>query len=126
MGDANPMNRRLPAECVVRKPRQGRKAEEEKVSKTDEVVVDLQTATSLKPEKRLTWLIKACKMAEDGKVSLTELFNIVTSRRFASGVSPKIGKKLWEACDEKMNLFSDKQQRYLRSDEWALNLFKGP
>lgn len=119
--DANPFNQRLPAEVVSRRARpQPRKNEPEK---NDEVQVDLQTAISLKPEKRLLWLTKACKMAVEGKAPCGELFNIITTRRFATGVPVKIGKKLREGVLEHVNLFSEKQQRHLRSDEWALSMY---
>lgn len=118
--DANPFNQRLPAEVVSRRARpQPKKAEPEK---TDQVEIDLQTAISLRPEKRLAWLLKACKMAADGKASCGELFNIVTTRRFAS-VPEKVGKKMRDGVLEHVGLFSDKQQRHLRSEEWALNVY---
>mmetsp|Transcript_47832 Transcript_47832/g.92477 ORF Transcript_47832/g.92477 Transcript_47832/m.92477 type:complete len:346 (+) Transcript_47832:128-1165(+) len=115
--DANPLNRRLPAEVVARRRREVRKPEEKPV---DEVRVDSKTALLLKPEARLKWLAKACKMAEDGKASTTELHSIISSRKFAAGVHPKIGRRMAETVLENLGIFSDKQQKHLKSDEWFL------
>lgn len=115
--DANPLNRRLPAEVVTRRRQQVKKVEEKPV---DEVKVDLKTALSLKPEARLKWLGKACKMAEDGRTSTTELYSIVSSRKFAAGIHPKIGRRMMDIVRENLGIFSDKQQRHLKSDEWFL------
>eukprot|EP00419_Tripos_fusus_P082498 CAMPEP_0172936584 /NCGR_PEP_ID=MMETSP1075-20121228/222092_1 /TAXON_ID=2916 /ORGANISM="Ceratium fusus, Strain PA161109" /LENGTH=336 /DNA_ID=CAMNT_0013797957 /DNA_START=49 /DNA_END=1061 /DNA_ORIENTATION=- len=106
--DANPLNRRLPAEVVARRRREVRKPEEKPV---DEVRVDSKTALLLKPEARLKWLAKACKMAEDGKASTTELHSIISSRKFAAGVHPKIGRRMAETVLENLGIFSDKQQK---------------
>jgi len=115
--DANPLNRRLPAEVVTRRRREAKKVEEKAL---DEVRVDLKTALSLKPEGRLKWLGKACKMAEEGRASTTELYSIVSSRKFAAGVHPKIGRRMMDIVRENLGIFSDKQQRHLKSDEWVL------
>jgi len=115
--DANPLNRRLPAEVVTRRRREAKKVEEKPL---DEVKVDLKTALSLKPEARCKWLGKACKMAEEGRASTTELHSIVSSRKFAAGVHPKIGRRMMDIVRENLGMFSDKQQRHLKSDEWVL------
>jgi len=115
--DANPLNRRLPAEVVTRRRREAKKVEEKPV---DEVKIDLKTALSLKPEARVKWLGKACKMAEEGRASTTELYSIISSRKFAAGIHPKIGRRIMELVRENLGIFSDKQQRHLKSDEWAL------
>jgi len=117
--DANPLHKRLPAEVVTRKRRPEAKPVEEKV--VDEIRVDLKAAVVLKPDARPKWLSKACKMAEENRASTTELYNIVTSRKFLSGLPSKIGRRLRDIVHENMGLFSDKQQRHLRSDDWPLN-----
>eukprot|EP00927_Polykrikos_kofoidii_P013837 TRINITY_DN1600_c0_g1_i1.p1 TRINITY_DN1600_c0_g1~~TRINITY_DN1600_c0_g1_i1.p1 ORF type:complete len:447 (+),score=108.87 TRINITY_DN1600_c0_g1_i1:122-1342(+) len=116
--DANPLNRRLPAEVVTRRRREVKRVEEKVV---DEVVVDLKVALAFKPEARLKWLAKACKMAEEGRTTATELFDIVSSRKFVSGMPWKLGRKARVTVQDHLSIFSDKQQRYLRSDDWALN-----
>lgn len=116
--DANPLNRRLPAEVITRRRREVKKTEEKP---SDEVKVDLKTALSLKPEARLKWLSKAFKMVEEGRAAATELFDILSSRKFATGVPSKICRKLRGVVYESVDVFSEKQRRYLKSDEWALN-----
>jgi len=115
--DANPLNRRLPAEVVTRR-RPTAKPPVEKP--TEEVQVDLKTYLTLRPEARIKWLTKAMKMAEDGKTSTTDLFDIISSRKFSGGIPSKVGRKLWAIVLENSSLFSDKQQRYLRSEEWVM------
>jgi len=102
---------------VTRRRREAKKVEEKPL---DEVKVDLKTALSLKPEARCKWLGKACKMAEEGRASTTELHSIVSSRKFAAGVHPKIGRRMMDIVRENLGMFSDKQQRHLKSDEWVL------
>mmetsp|Transcript_48014 Transcript_48014/g.139054 ORF Transcript_48014/g.139054 Transcript_48014/m.139054 type:complete len:408 (-) Transcript_48014:99-1322(-) len=115
--DANPLNRRLPAEVVTRRRREAKKVEEKPV---DEVRVDLKTALSLKPEGRCKWLGKACKMAEEGRASTTDLYSIVSSRKFTAGINPKIGRRMMDIVRENLGIFSDKQQRHLKSEEWVM------
>mmetsp|Transcript_8251 Transcript_8251/g.22692 ORF Transcript_8251/g.22692 Transcript_8251/m.22692 type:complete len:362 (-) Transcript_8251:191-1276(-) len=117
--DANPLHKRLPAEVVTRKRRPEAKLVEEKV--VDDIRVDLKAAVVLKPDARPKWLSKACKMAEENRASTTELYNIVTSRKFLAGLPSKIGRRLRDIVHENLGLFSDKQQRHLRSDDWPLN-----
>jgi len=115
--DANPLNRRLPAEVVTRRRREVRKIDEKTIA---EVRVDLKTALLSKPEARLKWLAKACKMAEEGKASTTELHSIISSRKFAAGMHLKIGRRMVEIVLENLGIFSDKQQKHLKSEEWVL------
>lgn len=115
--DANPLNRRLPAEVVTRQIKV--KKVIEKIS--DDVQVDLKVALSLKPEARLRWLSKAFKMVEERKVTSTDLYDIVSNRKFCGTMQSKNSQKLRAIVAESMGVFSDKQQRFLRSDEWAPN-----
>jgi len=59
-------------------------------------------------------------MAEEGKASTTELHSIISSRKFAAGMHPKIGRKMVEIVLENVGIFSDKQQKHLKSEEWVL------
>eukprot|EP00927_Polykrikos_kofoidii_P013838 TRINITY_DN1600_c0_g2_i1.p1 TRINITY_DN1600_c0_g2~~TRINITY_DN1600_c0_g2_i1.p1 ORF type:complete len:409 (+),score=81.07 TRINITY_DN1600_c0_g2_i1:144-1370(+) len=120
--DANPMNRRLPAEVVTRRRREVKRAEEKVV---DEVIVDLKVALGLKPEARLKWLSKACRMADEGRTTATELYDVVSSRKFVTGMQWKVGRKALATVQENFAIFSEKQQRYLRSEEWAVNAHFG-
>lgn len=120
--DANPMHRRIPAEIVSRRKlphqRPGFKPEEV----IEEVTVDVKSAIILKPEARVKWLSKACAMVERGTASSTELYDVVTNRKFSGGLPARVGRKLATALRETMTIFSDKQQRYLMSVESPLGI----
>lgn len=117
--DVNPLHKRLPAEVVTRKRRPEPKVVEEKP--VEEVEVDLKVAAALKPDARLKWLNKACKMAAEGLASTTDLYNIITSRKFLGGLPSRIARRLRDVVNENVDLFSEKQQRYLKSEDWSLN-----
>lgn len=121
--DANPLHRRLPAEIVSRRTRDVVKKGPTlpKEREEDVVVVDQKTAVSVKPDARPKWLSKACKMTLEGKASATELYNIVVSRRFSSGLPDRIARKLGIIVQKNLTLFSDKQRRHLSSNEFQLN-----
>jgi len=93
---------------------------QEKEKESEDVVVDLKAAIMLKPEARPRWLVKACKMVGDNRASSTELYNIIVSRKFASGLPERVGRRLVSIVEEGMDLFSDKQQRYLSSSDCPL------
>lgn len=84
------------------------------------MIVDLKAAITLKPEARPRWLTKACKMVSDSRASSTELYNIIVSRKFASGLPERVGRKLVSIVEDSLDLFSDKQQRYLSSSDCPL------
>lgn len=84
------------------------------------MIVDLKAAITLKPEGRPRWLSKACKMVTEGRASSTELYNIIVSRKFASGLPERVGRKLVSIVEDSLDLFSDKQQRYLSSADCPL------
>merc|ERR1712224_723012 len=52
----------------------------------EEVTVDLRTALALKADARPKWLSRACKMAEEGKASKTDLYDILSSRKFVARI----------------------------------------
>lgn len=114
-GDANPLHRRIPGEVVSRRARVTKKPVPEK--EPDEVAVDLKAAIMLKPEARLKWLTKACKMVTDGNASSTDLYDIVVNRKFVSGMPERVVRKISLLIQDSLDLFSDKQQRYLSSNE---------
>lgn len=114
-GDCNPLHRRIPGEVISRRhvvPK--RKPQDEE---PEEVQVELRIAISLKPDARLKWLTRAIKMVGERKATSTDLFDIVTSRKFVSGLAEKVVRKLHTALQDGMKVFSDKQQRYLNSNE---------
>jgi hypothetical protein len=60
-------------------------------------------------------------MTQDGKVTATDLYNIVVSRRFSAGLPERIGRKLGAIVQKNLSLFSEKQRRHLSSSEFQLN-----
>jgi len=115
VGDANPMHRRIPGEIVSRRRAPEKKKPEQ--LEPQEVVVDLKAAINNKPEARVRWLTKACSMVAESLASSTDLFDIVVSRKFVAGMPEKAVRKLSAVLEESMDIFSDKQQRYLASVE---------
>lgn len=117
--DANPMHRRIPAEVVSRRA-YAKKPPQERDKFFDDVIVDLKAAIVLKPDARPKWLGKACKMVMEGRASSTDLFDIIVSRKFASGLPERVRRKLMSIIMESRGIFSDNQQRYLGSSESPL------
>mmetsp|Transcript_8031 Transcript_8031/g.18729 ORF Transcript_8031/g.18729 Transcript_8031/m.18729 type:complete len:323 (+) Transcript_8031:81-1049(+) len=115
--DANPLNRRLPAEVVTRQKREVKKI----VENIDEVQVDLKTALALKPEARIKWLTKALRMVEDKRANSTDLYDIVSNRKFCATMQTRNSQKLRGVILDNISIFSEKQRRFLRSDDWAPN-----
>lgn len=118
--DANPMNRRLPAEVVTRRRPQQKAPKVEEKKEEEEVKLELKAALLVKPEARAKWLAKAFRQIEEGKSSAPELYATVTSRKFSSGLPEKIGRKLVAIVKENLSVFSEKQQRYLKSKDFHL------
>lgn len=115
VGDANPLHRRIPGEVVSRRTRLVKKPVPEK--EPDEVIVDLKAAVALKPEQRLKWLTKACNMVTEGIASSTDLYDIIVNRKFVAGMPERVVRKISALIQESLELFSDKQQRYLISTD---------
>lgn len=120
--DANPMHRRIPAEVVSRRARAPPKRPQvqEKEKESEEVSVDLKAAIMLKPEARPRWLMRAFKMVSEGRASSTELYNIIVSRKFASGLPERVSRRLVSIVEDSVDLFSEKQKRYLNSSDCPL------
>jgi len=112
--DANPMYRRLPAEVV------SRRRHREATGIDGEDLINRKAVFVLKPEQRLKWLTKALRQAEDGRMRPSDLFNVVSSSRFADNLPPKLGKKMGRALCEQLSLFTGKQQRFL-AEQAAIN-----
>ncbi|CAJ1389486.1 unnamed protein product [Effrenium voratum] len=56
-------------------------------------------------------------MVEQGKAKSTDLYDIVTNRKFSGGLPDRVGRKLASILKESLTIFSDKQQRFLNSTE---------
>lgn len=108
--DVNPLNRRLPAEVITRqhKPEKRRQREEEAPLETDRAQV-----LALKPEHRVKWLSKALQKGQEGKASMTTLYDIIAHTKFGLAASEKIGRNMYKIVRANLPLFSQKQQRFL-------------
>lgn len=115
VGDANPLHRRIPGEIVSRRKYLVKKIVAE--TEPEEVEVDLKIAVALKPEQRLKWLTKACAQVKEGQASSTDLYDIVVNRKFVAGMPERVVRKISVVVEEALEMFSDKQQRYLSSNE---------
>lgn len=122
--DANPLNRRLPAEVISRV----RKPDKNAASKQEEpFITDRPGVLALNPDQRLKWLSKALQKCQDGKLANTLIYDIVTQKSFASGMIEKVGMKMHRAVRANLSIFSQKQQRFLQdSDAPLVKLFGGP
>jgi len=118
--DANPLNRRLPAEVVSRRKRP-EKEEEEVVNEA--VRLDLKYVLAQKPEARVRWLGQALRFAEQNRASAIDLYNTLTNKKFVQNLPPNIGSKMASTLRPQLRLFTDKQQRVLR-DGPLLSAFK--
>lgn len=118
--DANPLNRRLPAEVVSRR-RKVEKVEKEEAP----VTTDRAQVLAMKPEHRLKWLSKALQKLQEGRMPINTVFDIVTHAKFSSEVSDKIGSKMYRAVRANLNFFSSKQQRFLETECRLVQLFQG-
>lgn len=56
-------------------------------------------------------------MVTESIASSTDLFDIVVSRKFVAGMPEKVVRKISACLEENVDIFSDKQQRYLASTE---------
>lgn len=110
--DANPLNRRLPAEVVSRRRKPEKKEPEEEAP----LIVDRSQVLAMKPEQRLKWLSKAFQRVQEGKVQMTTIYDIVAHTKFALGASDKFGHKMYRVVHSNLGLFSQKQQRFLESE----------
>eukprot|EP00928_Gymnodinium_smaydae_P062783 TRINITY_DN46567_c0_g1_i1.p1 TRINITY_DN46567_c0_g1~~TRINITY_DN46567_c0_g1_i1.p1 ORF type:complete len:380 (-),score=106.94 TRINITY_DN46567_c0_g1_i1:79-1218(-) len=126
--DANPMNRRLPAEVVSRRQRpvEKRQAPQHVQAEKDDqhVTLDLRQILEMNPDKRARWLSKALQQAQDGRVSPTDIYDVIAHARFASELSEKAGKRCYRVLHANLSLFSPKQQRFMEKECELAQLFR--
>jgi len=60
-------------------------------------------------------------MVEEKRTNPTELYDIISNRKFCATMQSKNSSKLRSIMSDNLSLFSDKQQRFLRSEDWAPN-----
>ncbi|CAE7498428.1 nhp2l1 [Symbiodinium natans] len=116
--DANPMNRRLPAEVVTRKKQSSKKEEKEESSTLQ---VDPKQVHGMKPEQRMKWLAKALQKCQDGKAEKTAIYDIMTHAKFPQDCSSKLGAKMYRLVRAHAVLFSQKQKKFLEGGDYALH-----
>lgn len=111
--DANPLNRRLPAEVVSRRHKpEKRKQEEEEAP----LITDQKQVLAMKPEQRVKWLGKALQKGQEGKVTMTTLYDIIAHAKFALGASENVGRKMFKIVRANLVQFSAKQKRFLETE----------
>ncbi|CAK9099928.1 Uncharacterized protein SCF082_LOCUS46787 [Durusdinium trenchii] len=94
----------LPA--LVTSRRQHRSKQTATVVEEPPVPCDLKATLKMSAPSKTEWLEKVLK----AKAKAQDVFNIVTHPKFASGVSEKYGKKMFQMVAEHMDHFSDKQR----------------
>eukprot|EP00927_Polykrikos_kofoidii_P051044 TRINITY_DN4485_c0_g1_i1.p1 TRINITY_DN4485_c0_g1~~TRINITY_DN4485_c0_g1_i1.p1 ORF type:complete len:324 (+),score=54.87 TRINITY_DN4485_c0_g1_i1:201-1172(+) len=125
--DANPLNRRLPAEVVSRRrpvvsrggPVHAPPEKEERL-----VTADLREVLDMGPDKRGKWLSKALLQAQDGRISATVIYDVIAHHRFASELTEKAGRRCYRVLHANLSLFSSKQQRFVEQDCELAQLFR--
>jgi len=85
-----------------------------------EVPVDLQVAVALKPADRARWLSRAMDGVAQSVIRPSDIFDIVSHKRFALGVSPALARTMLEDVMKRLALFPDKLQHLLRSGAFKL------
>lgn len=71
---------------------------------------DLKNTLKLAPDARAVWLEKVLIAIPKGKAKPQEVFDIVTHRKFVSGVPEELGVKMLRNVKESLVFFSEKQQ----------------
>lgn len=77
------------------------------------VYVDLKGVIGMQPEQRVKWLAKACKQAREGRLKTSQLYDILSSKRIVEGLSDPQGTRMLRTLGDNLDIFSEKQQRYL-------------
>eukprot|EP00747_Dinoflagellata_sp_TGD_P181771 gnl/TRDRNA2_/TRDRNA2_35713_c0_seq1.p1 gnl/TRDRNA2_/TRDRNA2_35713_c0~~gnl/TRDRNA2_/TRDRNA2_35713_c0_seq1.p1 ORF type:complete len:288 (-),score=81.83 gnl/TRDRNA2_/TRDRNA2_35713_c0_seq1:54-917(-) len=124
--DCNPMYKRLPAEIISRRkhaPQQPGNVDDDGTP-----TMDRKAVFGMKPEQRQKWLAKALKQAKEGLLKAGELYDVISSTRFAEGVPHKLGKKMALGILDHSSIFTNKQQKYMKEQADITKRFmdKGP
>jgi len=115
--DANPLNRRLPAEVISRKKRR------KDTGGIPPLEIDRAKVLGMKPEHRLKWLSKVLHGFHQGRVRSSDIYDIVAHAKFAD-VSEKAGVRLFRMLHTHLQLFSAKQQRFLECESKLSQRFR--
>jgi len=79
-----------------------------------------------RPESRLKWLHEALVLVGKKQLKVVEIYDLVVHKKFASGANDKVGGHMKQLLLSNLHLFSSKQQKFLQSDECALNAYPTP
>lgn len=109
------------AEVVSRRQRPKAKGQVDPLAEPAEeiVSVDLSEVLNKSTGKRIKWLEKALSQVEAGKVTVTSIFDIVSHKRFCKGTSEQEARQMGVLLVLHMQLFTEKQQRFLQSEEFG-------
>jgi len=98
----------LRAEITARRqPRVQRKQDE---GDQGPVSCDLKATLKHPPDGRAAWLDKALAAIPKGKAKAQEVFDIITHRKFVSGVPEDLGQAMLKQVKESLMFFTEKQQ----------------
>lgn len=79
------------------------------------LMMDRRTVAELEPEDRATWLSKACRLANEGVMRTSQLFDVMMAEKVVDGVPEKLGRRMMNTLKKHMGVFSDKQQKSLKN-----------
>lgn len=80
-----------------------------------ELPMEKSEVVAKKPEGRLTWLHKALVLAAKGRIAVPQIYSIIQSSKFTSGVSNKVGLKMKGLVLANLHLFKKEQQKSLQN-----------
>eukprot|EP00929_Paragymnodinium_shiwhaense_P016849 TRINITY_DN125501_c0_g1_i1.p1 TRINITY_DN125501_c0_g1~~TRINITY_DN125501_c0_g1_i1.p1 ORF type:complete len:272 (+),score=87.98 TRINITY_DN125501_c0_g1_i1:67-816(+) len=109
---------RIEAE-VVRRQRKVTKEEEEK-RKDEYVSLDWDTVLPKKPKEKLRWLYKALEACRQGRLKIQPVFDIIVHRKFLHDLKGNVATDCLNLIRGDLQLFSNKQQKRLTSDDFEL------
>jgi len=98
----------LKAEVTSRRQHPVKKKKDE--AQEAPVVCDLKLTIKLAPDARAHWLERALEAIPKGRCKPQDVFDIITHRKFVSGIPDDLGQKMLRQVKESLMFFSEKQQ----------------
>eukprot|EP00401_Gymnodinium_catenatum_P041371 CAMPEP_0117466494 /NCGR_PEP_ID=MMETSP0784-20121206/5170_1 /TAXON_ID=39447 /ORGANISM="" /LENGTH=414 /DNA_ID=CAMNT_0005260435 /DNA_START=172 /DNA_END=1414 /DNA_ORIENTATION=+ len=90
------------------------------------VPCELKTTLRLTSEAKPDWLYKALRAVPKGRAQVSDIYNIVTHPKFASGVKEWHGQRMLRMVRDNADLFSEKQRSTLVKKCELARLFRSP
>eukprot|EP00928_Gymnodinium_smaydae_P023753 TRINITY_DN19470_c4_g1_i1.p1 TRINITY_DN19470_c4_g1~~TRINITY_DN19470_c4_g1_i1.p1 ORF type:complete len:804 (-),score=195.57 TRINITY_DN19470_c4_g1_i1:295-2706(-) len=81
---------------------------------------EVEAAFAKPDQPRSKWLSKALKQLELGQLDASSLFAVVSDDRFAEGLAPAVGSRMYRVLHANLEQFPDAQQRTQLERECAL------